>query len=78
MGSKGREEQDAVMTCSPGPLALPQINIPRFPGLSYLSVRDPFRVSNKAIIEGKRAGNTLNKLFSVHETLKYTLRGHGK
>ena len=49
-GSKEEERKhNAVMTCSPGPLALPQINVPRFPGLSYSPVRDPFRVSNKAI-----------------------------
>ena len=47
-GSKEARKHDAVMTCSPGPLALPQINVPRFPGLSYSPVRNSIRVSNKA------------------------------
>lgn len=40
---------NAVMTCALGLLALPQINVPRFPGLSYSSVKDSSRFSNKAI-----------------------------
>ncbi len=75
------------MTCFSrlfGPLALwpfPRLTFPGSPGCLTHRQRSPFGSRIRRLIKGKRAkghkgGKCIN--FSVHETPKYTLHGHGK
>ena len=76
-GSKGEEEHNAVMDLLSrlfGPSPDQRSPVPRVVLLIGSRIRQ--------LIKGEKAGNSINKLqktvFSVHETWKYTLRGHGK